>query len=521
MKNGLFLLLNVVVINVCAQSPSYREVRLKEKATLLARSQKEAEAKSASQNFVRKYALLKERVACGNCSAFVPQPGAIRSFDQQTMIIDTPGYYFFLEDVKWNPNHCPNNAAIVIQADNVTLDLNGYSLIALGADSNRQFTGIKVSAANHVTIKNGTVSGMTYNGITTEASSILTIDMLTISAMNYSDTAAGAMPAGIRISHADSFIVRNSKVVGMNVTSASCVGVWIDDFSSRGHLYNDTVAHLRNNDGGVQGFSCFLSSGIRFNQCHSFDFQSHYVGRTNTEGHSVLGFMPVGCVDLSYDSCSAVGMVGCCDDAHGMSLFFDAGVEVNHFIARNITDGVTSTHTGAKATGIEVYGAGILIQNCLVDSISAIVPQDLQCAGFSACGYGIKFENCTAKNVSVLNAQLIPDTTKGFGTGFGWAPDPRDTLRNLTADTVVYSNCTAVNCQLGFDSWNHTNSVWNNWQALNCGRSVSQQSQTATRTLSMNKCSEAPNGIPFSTTITNKAVNNRFDPPLLSKRTKK
>lgn len=53
------------------------------------------------------------------------------------------------------------------------------------------------------------------------------------------------------------------------------------------------------------------------------------------------------------------------------------------------------------------------------------MPQDLQSAGFIAWGDNITFTGCKSNNVQVLNKDLQPSTEQGYGTGFGWVPDPR------------------------------------------------------------------------------------------------
>ena len=207
------------------------------------------------------------------------------------------------------------------------------------------------------------------------------------------------------------------------------------------------------------------------------------------------------CTNLQYDSCNATDIKGCCDDAHGMSVFLDSEVVINNFTAKNIQDG--NYITGAKATGLEVYGLDITIKNSTVDGVIAYVPQDLQSTGFSAWGVGIQFDNCVAKNVIVKNTQDRPDTTKGFGTGFGWAPDPRYPFRDIPAIEVTYLNCTAINCQLGFDTWYHQMSSWQNNTAIGCEKPVLFEPGSQ-RTLSMDKCSESPGGDPFWVQLTNK-----------------
>jgi len=184
MKNAFLALLSIVAIvnhsiaqNTVNDDEARRAAKWEKIAKIRAQEQKEAQAKqkaeteksvSQKQSAVKTHHQLKAKVAHGNCSAFIQPVGAIKNYDQRVLIIDAPGYYYFTEDIKWSPNHCPNSSAIVILADDVILDLKGHTLSAMYADTNRQFTGISVLASTNVTIKNGTISGMTYYGIKAE-----------------------------------------------------------------------------------------------------------------------------------------------------------------------------------------------------------------------------------------------------------------------------------------------------------------------------------------------------------------
>lgn len=496
-------------------------------AKIRAQEQKEAQAKqnaeaivkpaSQKQTDIKIHSQVKGKFRQGNCSAFIQPVGAIKNYDQRVLIIDAPGYYYFTENIRWSPNHCPNSAAIVIVADNVTLDLKGYQLSAMYADTNRQYTGISILASNNVTIKNGTISGMTYYGIEAEISKNITIENVTVSNMKYynvnkMDTLV--TPCGIILSGVNTFSVKNTKVRSLSTTSSSCAGIQIVGSKNGTFLY-DTITSLKNYDGSVQGFSYIDSDSIKTSYCHSSSFQSYYQGLTSTMGHTVLGFIPSMCHYLNYESCSAVNMIGCCDDCHGMSIFLDSAVTINNFTAKNIVDGPYPYNTGAKATGLEVYGYNITVTNSTVDSIIATVPQDLQSTGFSAWGNSITFNNCTAKNVVVKAPNGMPDTKYGYGTGFGWAPDPRTEFDTVTANNVTYSNCMAVNCQLGFDTWYYTNSTWNNNRVQNCTIPMLIEPPTTQRVLYMNKCSESPTGKPISVTLTNKSKNNKIEQPTI------
>lgn len=440
----------------------------------------------------------------------------ISSIPSQGLLITLPGRYQFANDIIWNP--AAPGSAITIQTDNVVLDLNGHSLIVNvpTVDMTNQYNGICIRTANDtgtvnaVTIQNGTINGASYYGVCAMQTTNLRISDLTTGNISYTETTMPDLtPCGIFIDTADTFKVHNCIVQHISVTAPSCAGIQVIS-SANGSIFGCTMRHFLNKDGGVQGFSYLKSSNIVTNACIAQDFQSHYLGRTTTTGHTVIGYVPIFCAGLEFNDCSAADMRGCCDDCHGMSVFLDIAVEVNNFSAANITDGLCPANTGAKATGLEVYGDYITLNDCTAENITAIVPQDLQGAGFSAWGNHIIFNNCTAKNVVVTDANHVPSTQYGYGAGFGWAPDPRTEFCSQAANHVQYNNCNAYNCQLGFDTWYHTNSRWHNVMAYDCGIFILAQPDTATRTLSMDKCSESPSGKYEQVTLTNIAAGNTY-----------
>jgi len=179
----------------------------------------------------------------------------------------------------------------------------------------------------------------------------------------------------------------------------------------------------------------------------------------------------------------------------------DNDVTVSGFTAQNVVDGVSPSNSGAKSTGLEVYGNFVTITDCSVSGIKAINPQDKQAAGFSAWGSVITFERCKAKNVTVVK-NLVPDA---LAVGFGWAPDPREQFAHIGAVGTRYIDCTAEQCEVGFDTWFHVNSTWVCPKTINCKTDVLIQ-PGAKRTISCDPCSECDPT--FDVTLTNIASGN-------------
>ncbi|MBL4667934.1 MAG: right-handed parallel beta-helix repeat-containing protein [Flavobacteriales bacterium] len=440
----------------------------------------------------------------------------ISEIPPEGILLEIPGKYTFAGNLSWSPTS-PSSAITIVGI--VELDLKGFTLsINVPIPNNAEkFNGITIKNAADVTVKNGTIDGASYYGLCAKKSIGLTvIDIIIKNIKHFETTVKGLAPCGILIATSELFKVKNCKVHDIAVTAPSCAGILVYK-SSKGEIENCAVNNMTNKDGGVLGFSYDKSSEIRTKSCTSENFQSHFQGQTKTAGHTAIGYLLMFCHDIEYTDCNSLNLKGCCDDCHGMSLFITSNVVVNNFKAKNIIGGVCPVHTCAKATGLEVYGIRIQINNCDVESINAIRPQDKQSAGFSAWGAMICFTNCNASNVQVLDENCLPNTAYGYGTGFGWAPDPRPELGTTGALSVTYNNCTTSECQVGFDTWNHIDSLWVNIETQNCSIPLLVQPLGTIRTFLMDGCSESPSGMPESVPVQNIAKGNTHPKLQLSK----
>jgi hypothetical protein len=294
---------------------------------------------------------LREANRASPSSPLLQAAPVISSIPPEGIVISTPGQYQFAGNITWNP--AAPGTAITISANDVVLDLKGYTLSATipGQDITQQYNGISITGSS-VTVQGGTVNGMTYYGLQASATPGLQVNNMVFGDISYTGlTQASLTPCGIYIDQTDGFKVQDCTVQNMSVTAPSCAGIQVAE-SLNGTVSGCSLSNFVNNDGGVQGFSYLLCGNILTSNCSCENFQSHYLGQTAAVGHSVLGFLPICCVDLVYNTCSSTNMTGCCDDCHGMSVFLDAFVEVNNFSALNVTDGVTPRNTGAKATGL-------------------------------------------------------------------------------------------------------------------------------------------------------------------------
>jgi hypothetical protein len=92
-----------------------------------------------------------------------------------TFIISQPGSYY----ITGNITGAPNKHGISVQANDVTLDLNGFALVSGGGAGLR---GVDVpSAQTNFTIRNGTIRGWTGGGVRSDAAGNTLAEKLTLS----------------------------------------------------------------------------------------------------------------------------------------------------------------------------------------------------------------------------------------------------------------------------------------------------------------------------------------------------
>ena len=471
-----------------------------DKASLLGTFDKSPNINALQQGY---FAQVGQQVQIANAISQIPSQG---------IVIQSPGTYRFGGNIQWTPNDVLSSA-ITIQSSDVTLDLAGFTLTASVPDTSQHFAGILVfGSVEDITITNGTVAGVTEYGILAKSVCGLHVSQITVTGVCMQNLSIRNLsPAGIHINASEDVAISNCSVKQLNVTTDSSAAIQLIETPNA--TVNDCSAvGLVNNDGAVQGFSYIGCNGVTTSRCTAQNLQSHFNGNLLTSGHTVLGFCPIFCQNLSYADCSAIGLTGCCDDCHGMSIFLNARVAVVGFQANNVVDGVSPSNTGAKATGLEVYGVGVSVTDCAVNDIKAINPQDKQAAGFSSWGLAIQFLRCGASNVSVQD-----DLGGSFGTGFGWAPDPRWIFNGIGAYEVTYTDCLADQCDVGFDTWDHVNSLWIRPVITNCKTGFLIEPVGATRTLSCDGCSECGDVPPLyfppgAVTLKNFASGNTYPP---------
>ncbi len=355
---------------------------------------------------------------------------------------------------------------------------------------------------------------MAFKGIRCDTCENILIKNITIDGLNLENVVTYSVPVGILVT--DSTIVAIDK---LHSKKHRCENRFHSRHSDDSNKFVNSFKLFRlkfiNKDGACTGIGHLLCDIAEVNCCAIDNLQSQYIDNDNTEGHTAIGLVPVGSTNLYIKNCKVSNIIGCCDDAHGMSIFECLDAVVEKCEVENVLDGAGAAQTGAKATGIEVYASGVKVVDCKVKNITAINPQDQQATGFSCAQcIGVNFIRCHAENVNVVDENGNQSSSLGYGTGFGWAPDPRPEFMLPSVD-ILYKHCTAKRCQVGFDSFFHINSVWEDVFS-NCNGIAILDLIHSQRTLSCNACSECGCTVegcypePRTITIDNVAENNTF-----------
>lgn len=427
------------------------------------------------------------------------------------IFIDKPGVYYFKENLTWHPE--ADGSAITIQANDVILNMQGYTLKS--STTNFKTVGISAIASEDLRIIDGKIKNMGLAGIQCTFCANVFIKEIEVDGLNVEDILNFVVPTGILASESFNVNIDDCTVKNIDVRTASCSGIQLTA-TLISKVTNCKVKDLLNRDGACSGIGHILCDNLLIQSCHLDNIKTTFISNLNTQGHTAIGIIPTLSANITINKCSVSNVKGCCDDAHGMSVFLCENAVVKKSKVSHVLDGAGQAEKGAKATGIEIYGNNVTVSDCFVKDIFAINPEDKQSTGFS-CGSsnGVTFRRCKAKNVQVFDENGNQNSALGYGTGFGWAPDPRPSLLK-PAVNVLYEDCIAKECQVGFDSWFHIDSVWNRVFSIKNKIAILNLGDDAQRTLSCDPCSEcgctfiACFPTPYVVTVNNVAQNNTF-----------
>ena len=153
-----------------------------------------------------------------------------KSIDRTT-VIDEAGSYVLVTDLSLSSNSTAD-AAIMITASGVTLDLNGHQITGPGG---LQGVGVLIDGAESVTVRNGHIANM-FIGVRVAGSSNVKLNDLHIRGL---DIGVSAPPPEIGVMIAQS---RNVEVEDLNISKTG-LGIFVRGGQSTGNrIANNTIS---------------------------------------------------------------------------------------------------------------------------------------------------------------------------------------------------------------------------------------------------------------------------------------
>lgn len=333
----------------------------------------------------------------------------------ETIELQIPGCYVLRQNMQFIPTK-PDQAAILISGDDITLDLNGYTISSLPMVQLNTL-GIKVYQASTVTP--GLVDTTRQRNVVVKNGKLQHFSKYAISSIGLQNLTLEK----IKIRHIGD---RRSTIKTSFVTLEGCSKVRISDCSARGlvgltgyvtgidaldssNLLLDCVRvrDIENLGGPASGFAFALCNAVHLTDCTAHSIRTQ-AGNPTFFSHTCAGFYPsIACSALTFDNCAAHHIYGGADDSHGFPIFDNgfSSVVLRSCVARDIRSGFASPEcSGAKSTGFEIDGtSNVLVSRCRAEAVVAFRPENKQCAGFSTGNaLNVEFEHCVATNNFVV-----------------------------------------------------------------------------------------------------------------------
>jgi hypothetical protein len=179
--------------------------------------------------------------------------------------INNSGYYYLTADLTLSSG----GTGIYLMADNVTINLMGYSL-SYGGPSNYWSVGVWMNGHSNVEVRNGTVRGFTQGGIMENSSAGAKNRVINVRALNN-------IGHGIFL-HGSGHLVENCTAAHNNV------GIWIDSGEISGCV-------SANNSMGIwlQGPGSVLDNAVSNNTSYNFYLGNGVATSLLADGNSSYG----------------------------------------------------------------------------------------------------------------------------------------------------------------------------------------------------------------------------------------
>lgn len=358
--------------------------------------------------------------------------------------ITRSGHYCLGFTTDFNPS-TTGLSAIVVNADNVVIDLNGQTLGQSG--SLAPTYGILVNGSSNVTIKNGTITGFALNGIRLNSgSSEIVID--TVTALNNGNVNGGFTTGGIAIAFSQDIRILNSRLnenFGSGVAVGGTTKIFVDLCN-----FDDNVGA---DNGLFPGTASAGLSIITVPQIPDLSAISKDITISrSTFNRNVGGFIGIGMNIISTDPTLLSQNVTATDCvAYGNSVtaplgFLATGMAfvANQIVAKNCvgSDSLNSSVgvLAGHATGLSFFGNNILAEDCVAAHIRA---NSTGVFGF----YCTSLQNDATYRRCVAYDVRNDDTALGFGWSYGFANVQFEFGFTLNLGRgVIFDGCIAENC---------------------------------------------------------------------------
>ncbi len=351
--------------------------------------------------------------------------------------IAAPGSYCLANDI---------TGSIIINASNVTLDLNNHTISGMGLGGGN---GIVVNSGSNRVIKNGRITNVDTGIMCTN----------NIQTFMHSIVIETAFVEGITVNngstiHLDSLIT----------TSILGIAVHFTGNNNRVLIDNTTITISR------EGFVFDTISNGLLKNCNVLDCGTPDIILT---GNTVGGFTVITGNSLQFKNCSVKNYIGV-DSVAAFSL----NTNVSNVIFKNCTvQNIIATLPSSFASIAVGFNCGVTnnihLYNCTV--IDAVA--DFFSVGFLLAGTNITAENCIARRFTTLTI------SPAFGNSIGFQiNDDNVTLKNceayectqdgfLIAPTGIAINVSLIQCQAAYNSFgfrtNSSDTIFDHCVAFN------------------------------------------------------
>jgi len=204
------------------------------------------------------------------------------------LTISQPGFYYLIGNL-----NCANIDAITVNADNVTIDLMGFSITAINGNPG---TGIKINGRNNVEIRNGTLIAWPNGGIydNNGGNNYRVFNIRAIGCGIIID-GNGHLVKGCTVSDTtwDGIAVEQGVISGNVVTNCSvgiaCIDNGYPGMTTNATIINNTVSNCTNmgiqcSGGSIIGNSVLCNSGTTGIRVSPYDTRPVFVDQNTVGG---------------------------------------------------------------------------------------------------------------------------------------------------------------------------------------------------------------------------------------------